>query len=72
MLNPQTMKSNDVVPHSNRFADISAAGEPVLARYGFPAFGRNGSSSRGPGGCPEHFLRFQAPRCTIKQWCEKL
>lgn len=40
ILNPQTMKSNaDVVALSNRFADIFAAGDPVLAKHGFPAFG---------------------------------
>jgi outer membrane murein-binding lipoprotein Lpp len=40
LLSPQTMKSSaDVVEPSNHFADIFAAGDPVLARHGFPAFG---------------------------------
>ncbi|WP_160667355.1 hypothetical protein [Pseudarthrobacter sp. ATCC 49987] len=40
LLTPQTMKSSaDVVEPSNHFADIFAAGDPVLARHGFPAFG---------------------------------
>lgn len=40
MLYPQTMKSSaDVVEPSNHFADIFSAGDPVLARHGFPAFG---------------------------------
>jgi hypothetical protein len=40
LLSPQTMKSSaDVVEPSDHFADIFAAGDPVLARHGFPAFG---------------------------------
>ncbi len=39
MLYPQTMKSSaDVVEPSNQFADIFAAGDPVLTQHGFPAF----------------------------------
>ncbi|TAP44592.1 hypothetical protein EYS21_08835 [Arthrobacter sp. S39] len=39
MLYPQTMKSSaDVVEPSNQFADIFAAGDPVLTRHGFPPF----------------------------------
>lgn len=40
MLYLQSMKSSaDVVDPSNQFADIFAAGDPVLAKHGFPAFG---------------------------------
>lgn len=39
MLYPQTMKSSaDVVEPSNQFADIFAAGDPVLTQHGFPSF----------------------------------
>ena len=39
MLYPQSMKSSaDVVGPSNQFADIFAAGDPVLKQHGFPAF----------------------------------
>lgn len=39
MLYPQTMKSSaDVVEPSSQFADIFAAGDPVLQQHGFPAF----------------------------------
>lgn len=33
------VSSADVVEPSHRFADIFSAGDPVLAKYGFPAFG---------------------------------
>jgi hypothetical protein len=40
MLYPRTMKSNaDIVEPSNHFADIFSAGDPVLAKHGFPTFG---------------------------------
>ncbi|MGF9649501.1 hypothetical protein AAIH32_16130 [Pseudarthrobacter oxydans] len=34
-----TVSSADVVQPSHAFADIFSAGDPVLAKYGFPAFG---------------------------------
>jgi len=33
------VSSADVVEPSHRFSDIFSAGDPVLAKYGFPAFG---------------------------------
>ncbi|UVJ39060.1 hypothetical protein [Arthrobacter sp. CJ23] len=39
MLYPQTMKSSaDIVEPSKHFAEVFSAGDPILAKHGFPAF----------------------------------
>ena len=40
ILQPASMKSSaDIVEASRNFEDVFAAGDPVLGKYGFPAFG---------------------------------